>query len=355
MMRITIHRILILLLSSFVALCKDVDGVFTAISSIQKLSTVSVANMGAGPQGFYAVVMEWAVDSTMAQTGDSFYLRMPYVSQVRILEDDMLTNSFDILLEDGQTFASCEVDQAGLRSLETVISCEMTVDINSYESLSGTLSFTIVFEGGLRLETAAASSHWEVGTNTVTFNGDLTKEVQFEAAIPDISIAVVRINMRGDTLFYFTPEPYMCSGGGASNGSLQIRTTELNYPIIEEDIQLYYTRGLTELGYPKDFQALEISSSELSPNKTVLDLTYGAVPAGTRIWVSGFHTSIGGNYPLYAMVFRVNLECTNPDVEDSSIGLTVSVSPRSDSPSGDGGGSQSKYESYILSSNITNY
>jgi hypothetical protein len=98
---------------------------------------------------------------------------MPYVFVVRKIIGGVATNYFAIT---GQIFASRSIDQAGGRAVKTTITCQVTADLSSYSTVSGTMNISIIFDDGGRTQTTDAASYWISDSNTVTFNGDLTSK-----------------------------------------------------------------------------------------------------------------------------------------------------------------------------------
>ena len=326
--------------------CKDVDGVFTAINYIRYNSNYvdATSYLNGGPMSFYDTELSWLIDTSKVNTGDYFYLNMPYVFEIRILEGTRVTNNFDILMDNGQTLASCTVDQAGGRSLETVVKCQVTANLDDYQSLSGTVGFLTVFDGGTRVETIEAANHWKSGSNVVTFNGDISRSVSFSNSETDQNQYFSRITMRGDTNYYFAPPKSVCRNAGIRSGTFQFSINQPYYTIVKDDSQLYYTTSLNSFGFPTDAHPVQIQSTTLSRDGLTLTITFGSVPAGARLWWSGY-TLNTASYVSYQSEITLDAECVSGYTP--TVKLSRTHTPIQGSAGGDGSG-VSKYHSFTL-------
>lgn len=290
----------LLLLSSIGGLAsasKEIEGVFTSINSISLLSQTTNDK---GPFNFYTVEMGWSLDPQTAETGDYFLLTMPYVFEVRITDEETLVDYFDILFNGGQTLASCDVDQAAGKSLETVIQCEITANLEDLDTLTGTVSFVVVFDGGCRTATIEAGSHWVSGTNTVYFNGNLQGKVDLgkitsrNTDLTQYAQDVSRAISDGDSLLYYSPQVFCSNAGGVSSGTINLTLTDA--PFVDGTSELYYSDEMSPYLYP--VYASEIPSTQLtSSSSTTLVYAFGAISNKARLWWSTFiDTAVSTRY-----------------------------------------------------------
>jgi len=317
-------------------LAKQVDGIFTSINSIKLYE-------GDGyPFDFYQVNLGWEIKKSQdVQTGDTFVLNMPYVFEVRLTEDSGFKNYFDIVLSNGEHIASCTFDQAGGRTLSTQVNCQVTADLSGYQTLSGNLDFDIIFDGGGRTQTTAAASHWSTGSNTITFNNNLSKSVSFRTPDTDTAQFISRYTMKGDVFYYYLAPKDLCSGSGIKSGTFQFTVSggpggdfgQLNQSLTET----YITNNISPFGYPKSYSSLNGKSDRYSNSGKTFKTTFGSISAGDRFWFSGFSkfTYISGTYSVY---YDLEVTCKNGKKDRSRQTINLRVVQGDSGSDGDGSG-----------------
>ncbi|ODV75650.1 uncharacterized protein CYBJADRAFT_171555, partial [Cyberlindnera jadinii NRRL Y-1542] len=323
-----------LLAASYVC-AKEVDGVFTSVNRISKSSDSQTSTQI--PFDWYDVEVGWTIDTSKIETGDTFSLTMPYVYQVRILNNGILSTYFDITSDD-KTIASCDVDNAGGRSLETTITCTLTADLSSYTTFSGTADFLIVFDAGGRTETIESAKKWTSGSNVVTFNGDLSSQVSFSGINTSGRQFISRITMRGDTFYYYAAPAQLCRGGAISSGTFTFEIENDGYELKLEDVEAYYTNQFNSFGFPTSYSNLAITSKTLSSNKRRVTIEFGAIPAGSRFWFSDYSNKLDQNYQLYSVVDDIEVVCQGRGRD--GVRETTRLTPVKGAAGGDGDGVQ---------------
>lgn len=317
-------------------LAKTVDGVFNSINSIQ-------IYQGDGyPFDFYKVNVGWKItQSQNVQTGDTFTLNMPNVFEVRLTSANGFLSYFDIVLDNGQHIASCTFDQAGGKASSTSVNCQVTADISGYSSLTGTLDFDIIFDGGGRIETTSAASRWTSGQNTITFNNNLSKTVNFNT--PNINGAqfISRYTMKNDIFYYYLAPSTLCSGNGISSGTFTFTVSEGpggEFGKLTQSLtETYSTNNLSPFGYPKSYSALSGGSSVYSSNGRVLTRTFNSIPAGDRFWFSGFsaYTYLSGTFSVN---YDLRVTCKSGFQDRSTQTLNLKIVAGDSGSGGDGSG-----------------
>lgn len=281
---------------------KEVSGVFTSIDSI-----VPASSSGYGPFDFNTVKVSWTIDTSKIDTGDTFSLNMPYIFEVRITNaDNSLTNFFDIKNDDGTTLASCNVDQAGGRSLETSINCQVTADLTDFTTFSGSLQFVMIGDGGGLPLTIPAAEHWTAGVNQLVFNGDLTHDITFKQ--PGMR-TLGRVTMRGDVFHYYMPKEELCPLSGIKNGTLGVIVKSQSLPINTADSNMYYTNTFSPYDFPLEANTIPDTTSQYTSSANRLDYSFGAVPVGGQIYWSGFVDNVAQEYSSYEVMFSLNYDC----------------------------------------------
>ncbi|ODV73910.1 uncharacterized protein CYBJADRAFT_184333 [Cyberlindnera jadinii NRRL Y-1542] len=329
---------------------KEIEGVFTSIKSISLLSQTTNDK---GPFNFYTVEMGWSLDAQTAETGDYFLLTMPYVFEVRITDEETLVDYFDILFNGGQTLASCDVDQAAGKSLETMIQCEITANLEDLDTLTGTVSFVVVFDGGCRTATIEAGSHWVSGTNTVYFNGNLQGKVDLgkietgRMDLTETAQSVARAISGGESLMYYSPQLFCSNAGGVSSGTITLTLT--GAPFVDGTSELYYSDEMSPYLYP--VYASEIPSTQLtSSSSKTLEYAFGAISNKARLWWSTFiDSSVSAEFNIEV---DVKVTCSkkrqyNFETESARLKETYTLVHGTAGGSGSGGRKQDNCHSYF--------
>lgn len=298
-------------------LAKEVSGIFTSINSISLYS-------GNGyPFDFYNVNVGWKITSSQnVQTGDTFTLNMPNVFEVRLTQSGSFRNNFDIVLSNGQHIASCNFDQAGGRASSTSINCQVTADISDYSTLSGSISFDAIFDGGGRIETTSAASRWTSGSNTITFNNNLSNTVSFSTPNTDTTQFLSRYTMKGDVFYYYLAPKNLCNGGAIQSGTFQFTVSQGpggSFGVLNQSLtETYTTNNISPFGYPKSYSTLNGASSSYANNGRQLNTNFGYIPAGNRFWFSGFsaYSYVSGTYSVnYDLEVRCASGWTDSDYQ----------------------------------------
>lgn len=304
-------------------LAKEVSGIFTSLNSI------SLYTGNGYPFDFYNVNVGWKITSAQnVQTGDTFTLNMPNVFEVRLTSSGSFRNNFDIVLSNGQHIASCNFNQAGGRASSTSINCQVTADISDYSTLSGSISFDAVFDGGGRIETTSAASRWTSGTNTITFNNNLSNTVSFNTPNTDTSQFLSRYTMKGDVFYYYLAPSDLCYGQGIRSGTFTFTVSQGpggNFGVLNQSLtETYTTNNISPFGYPISYSALNSGSSSYSNSGRQLTTTFRSIPAGNRFWFSGFsaYSYVSGTYTVS---YDLEVTCNNgwSDSDRNTISLQI--------------------------------
>jgi hypothetical protein len=120
-----------------------------------------------------------------------------------------------------------EFTTAGRLSLEIIIQCHVTVDLLTYPSLTGAVDFNIVFDGGGRTESIDTANHWNSGSNTVTFNSDISTQVSMQVTDTTSRLFLSIITMRSETFYYYSQPSSICNGGDINTGTFVFSDSEL--------------------------------------------------------------------------------------------------------------------------------
>ena len=304
-MQSSITNLIFLFIFGTISLAKEVDNVFTSLDSIR----LSSSSSGLIPFSFYDVQVSWNIDADVVATGDTFSLRMPYVYQVRIYNSGIQSSYFDIT-RNGETVASCEVDNASGRSLQTTITCTVTADISSYTSLSGVVNFTVAFDNGGRFETMEAATHWVEGWNIVTFNDDLVNEVYFEAVSTSSSQILSRHAMRGDTFYYYASPENICGRYSIMSGHFTMFIEKNGYTIDLYETQAATSNEMNPFGMPASYNTLAGANTYLLRENEVR-VDFGQIPRGSRFWMSTFSVNHFNDYNDYNVRYYYEVKCSN--------------------------------------------
>ncbi len=314
---------------------KQVNGIFTSINSIQLYQ-------GNGyPFDFYKVNVGWKItQSQNLQTGDTFTLNMPNVFEVRLTQNGGFGNYFDIVLDNGQHIASCTFDQAGGRASSTSVNCQLTADISNYDTLNGDLDFDIIFDGGGRIETTSAASRWTSGTNTITFNNNLSNTVSFNTPNTDPAQFISRYTMKGDVFYYYLAPKNLCYGAGVRSGTFtfSVSSGPGDFGKLDQSLtETYSTGNISPFGYPKSYSALGGANPSYSSNGRTFTTTFNSINSGERFWFSGFskYTYISGTY---AVSYDLRVNCNNGWTDESANTINLQIVQGNAGSGGDGTG-----------------
>lgn len=271
---------------------KQLSNVFTSITSVTLNSEGNRAPHLRGPYSFWTVNLTWQVTEAMnAQTGDTFQLSMPGVEKVKTYFNMKLTN--------GKVFASCSTDDSHiLNGTPVIVSCQITIDMSLYSTLSGTLSIPITFIGGGRTNLVSFAKQWKNGVNAITFNGNLKSSVTFSApnVLPSEPYDIQRPDTRDRIFHYYLSPRDMCNGRGVKGGRFvfTVQTNLNGAGILDQSQTEYHVSSYANLNaflYPTAYGDLSVLTHGYSNNGRTFTMTFGQIAAGKRIWFSTFFSS----------------------------------------------------------------
>lgn len=271
---------------------KQLTNVFTALNSISKYD-------GTGdPYSFYTVSLTWALTSSQnAQTGDTFTLVMPGVAEVRLTGGSGYLQHFDLTAE-GFVIGSCNIDQSAWAKDYTQLNCQITSsDVSKYSSLTGTVSYIVVFIGGGTPEFTSFANSYTVGKNTISFNdgagNEISNSVTFSATSYNqySSDMMSRYTMSGTGWLYIILPKAVCQGQGgikSAKFSVQINSNSDGIgSIVQSKTGLYSTNSINSFFFPKSYTTLDNSTPVYSQGGTRMDVSnIGSVPDGSSFWMT---------------------------------------------------------------------
>jgi hypothetical protein len=282
------------LLASYAA-AKQLTDVFTSINSL--------AVDGTGPSGNpfprFDCNVSWVLNPEIAQIGDTFTLDMHDVFTVyRTATSDPNNNlyintPFD-LTANGVQIATCNFYGGGPLSLDSQIQCQVIADLFRYSAIDGTLEFSGIFNTGVTAETLAAANYWQVGNNTITFNGNLSIQVNLPIALSFPGTADAHLwdglwfptQQQNLTFFSYSPLQ-LCGGQGIQSGSFTFSYTP--YPPVNctpSNIEFYVTNQFNSILNPKTAEVIPGLSIDISGDGTTIVASFGALSPGYTFWFS---------------------------------------------------------------------
>jgi hypothetical protein len=315
-MRIFRAGIFGILVASYVA-AVELSGVFTSLNSI--------TSMGASTYG-YVCNVGWELNPLAAKVGDTFTLDMPYVFTVlRIENHQYVTAPFDLIV-DGVQLATCNVDQGTIQSMNSSIHCEVTADLSPYSAAKGTLEFTVLFNMGVSAESLEAAKYWKVGSNIVTFNGDISTEVTLPP-VDELWWGNSWYEAQPEQpLFFYTPLQ-LCGGQGIKSGNL---TYAYDYPYNDpatltwSNIEVYMSNQFSNFYSPET--AEDIPGLSIEATDGIVVATFGAIPPGYTVWFSGVCQGVNiFNYPDF--IQTTSVVCADGTTDSNKFGYYLIADP----------------------------
>lgn len=286
------NSIFLLCVLTHFASAKLLSNVFTKLGSITSTSPSNSPHIKE-PYSYWKAQLSWEITESMnANTGDTFQLSMPGVAHV-------IGSYFDIKLTSGATFASCSTTNTYIYSgTTTVVNCEITLDMSKYVTLSGTLTLPIVFLGGGREYLTTLASRWNVGSNVVTFNGNLKSSVTFVKNTVDATdpFQETSQNKYGDVFYYYLSPKKMCAGQGVKKATFTftVVTSISGSGIIAQARTERHSSAqdaISPFYFPTAFSSLTIASQGYSNNGRTYTVTWTSMAANRRFWFSTFYSA----------------------------------------------------------------
>lgn len=296
-----------------IAYSKQIDEIFWSFNSIK-------LQEGTGyPYDLFRVNIGWEIDGGLnPQTGDLFSLDMPYVLDVRWVNEtgfDTFEENFNIKTDDDVVIASCDFFQAAGRANSSKVNCRLTADVSIYRQIEGNITLDISFDAGGRNETIPAAKHWVSGQNTITFNEKLSQNITFQIPDPDTRGMVYQYDMNDELLMYYMLPSTLCPGKGIVGGSFYFYTyrgdltTSSSFVLWNmTDPELFVATELSPYGFPTAIDKLNILDTQTWNSGLKFKVQFGAIPAGQRMVYSFY------NDPYYWNASSGAYMHFNPDV-----------------------------------------
>jgi hypothetical protein len=323
------------------ALAKELPYVFTSINSCTETSNMPNGAAYNIPQ--LQCNVSWVLDPEIAQVGDTFSLSMPEIFVLtRTATEDTAVNEyiytpFDLTVS-GVQLATCNYYGGGPFSLNSQIQCQVTADLSRYSAVEGTLEFFVVINKGWTAEAIDAAKFWQVGSNTVTFNGDLSTQVTLplpadysiwgqvnDANIPNnAGLGWTQTNQENQVFLFYSPLQ-LCGGQGIQGGNLSY-TFDNSPSVTFLNIEVYMSNQFNSLNSPMTAESVPGLSISISPSSFVA--TFDTLPAGYIVWASVLMEPCDP-WQSPSFLWHSQVVCTDGSTDSNAQGWNMGPVPQS--------------------------
>lgn len=326
--------------------CKQLTNVFTSLDSI------SLYKGSGDPYSFYKVQLSWSLTSSQnAQTGDKFTLVMPGVAEVRLTGGSGYLQHFDLTAA-GFVVGSCNIDQSAWEKDYTKLDCQITSsEVTKYSSLTGTVSYIVVFIGGGTPELISFGTSYTTGENKISFNDGAGNEISNSVRFLPTNFwsysseILSRYTMNGTGWLYIILPQNVCQGQRgirSAQFTLNIDSSVDDMgAIIQSKTGIFYTDSVNPFFLPKSYSNFDHAMYfEYSEDGKKMDVNIpGSVPENSYIWMTTQYEMSASNNAQFSIKYKMHhIRCKVGSYHDQYKTMTFNVVQGSSGGSGSGDG-----------------